>query len=584
MEEFSRLKSMYQKLADLRLNGDFCDVNLEVRGKKFFGHKVVLAACSRYFEAMFLTSMHEKNQYSISLYDICPDVFSELLDFSYGKTLEIDSKTVEDIVIAADMLQFTDAIEICVRFMKSQLDCTNCTGIYCFAKQHAFKDLEKTAWEFMQSHFYQIISEDEFLNLPFDVLTNLVKSEHIAIESELDVMCCVIRWISHDVHQRRKHCVSLLKNVRINLIPSKEIDNILYSISDICLKIAVKVLTGGGKSFGGKSGSSESFHQKFDPDKSFEPRQSAKKGFYAIGGCVPKSSRRYTWEANSMDAVSFIERFDSFSQTWDPYPLSLREARTNLAAVAVNGKIYSIGGERDSMIYGSMECFDTLLKQWKWDLPSLCVPRCSCQAVATDTDIYIIGGFVGTGAGNSIERYNIETNACEIVNFTMQTERHSFGAVCVDNVIYMAGGVGLSECEMRTVECYDLDRHEWWFANDMTFKRAYFNLVFLKGFIYAIGGHNDIQGTLKSVEMYDRFKNAWKLCSPMKQARAGAFVSVMDQKIVVVGGKVKSQNLDGEAIWDVLHTAEIYDPKTNTWNSMDRCNFDARCDGVALVV
>lgn len=583
MEDFSRLQNIHQKLAEFRANGNFCDVNFKVGGKTFFAHKVVLAACSQYFQAMFLSSMQEKMRDSITLYDICAEIFGQLLDFCYGKTIKIDFKNVEDMVIVADMLQFTDAIELCVKYMKGQLDCSNCAGIYCFAKQHAFKDLEKTAWEFMQSHFYQIIQEDEFLNLPFDVLTSLVKSEHIAIESESDVMHCTIRWLSQNVQQRRKYCVSLFKDIRTNLISNQEIEKMLCSISDLCLKIAVRVLTQ-NKSSRGKHGSSDSFHKQFDPNKSFEPRQSAKKGFYAIGGSILKSTRRYSWEASNMDAVSFIERFDSFNQSWDPHPLSLREARTNLSAVSVNGKIYAIGGERDSMIYGSMECYDTLLKQWKWDLPSLNVPRCSCSAVATDTDIYILGGFVGSGAGNSIERYNIEANSCDVVNFNMQTERHSFGAVSIDNVIYMAGGVGLSECEMRTVECYDLDRHEWWFASDMTFKRAYFTLISIKGLIYAIGGHNEIQGTLKSVEVYDRYKNIWKMCAPMKNARAGAFVAVMDQKIVVVGGKAKSQLHNGESTWNVLNDAEIYDPKTNLWCSTDRFNFDPRCDGVALVV
>lgn len=574
-----RFQHVCSILAEFRNNGSFCDVEIQIQDKVFMAHKVILAACSQYFQAMFLGGMAEKHQSRICLHEICPLVFDKLIRFSYGFSLDLNSENVEDVLVAADMLQFSEATSICAEYLKEQLNPANAIGIYCFASGHALKRLTKSAWKFVLSNFSQVSPQEEFLSLPLEDLLRLVKSEYIAIEKELDVAHAIVRWISHDPQSRRKFCVSLFKHIRLGLISRPDAISIYECIDDFCLKIAVKLLV-------------DDVHPENTANVSkllsesicWQPRHSARKGFYAIGGSVTCRIRRRRWGTEELDQVSYMERYDSFAETWDAFPLSLREARSNLGACAVNGKIYAIGGEQDSMIYGSIECFDTMLKQWDWDMPLLSVPRCSFQVVAFGCCIYILGGYVGSGVGDSIECFDTELKICKVVNFSMQEARHSFGAVCLDGVIYMAGGIGNSECELNTVECYDLNRHEWWFANNMHCKRACFSLVTLKGLIYAVGGHSDVHGTLNSVEVFDPYDNTWKICCPMNQPRAGAFVAVMDNKIVVLGGKVRNKSWNEISSWTVINSAEMYDPGTDSWSVSDKMDFEARCDGASLVV
>ena len=61
----------------------FSDVILNIRGREFPAHKVILAARSKYFASMFEHPMKEQSTNHIEIEDIEPEVFQELLRFIY---------------------------------------------------------------------------------------------------------------------------------------------------------------------------------------------------------------------------------------------------------------------------------------------------------------------------------------------------------------------------------------------------------------------------------------------------------------------------------------------------------------------
>lgn len=567
-------EKIFEAMRAHRVNGNFCDVRFIIQNIAFTAHKVVLAASSNYFRAMFLGGTEEMTKSTITLHEVNANTFALILDFVYGVTLDINSENVEDIIVAADMLRVTEIVKRCEAFLIGQLDIDNCIGLHCFAKQRLLSRLETEAWSFILKHFHTVIKSEEFPKISFDTLDLLTSSEEIAVKSEKDVLQSIVNWLSLSPQERRPKCVSAIRNVRKALIDQKDITKILNGVNDVCLRVATTVLMQKMPSSEVKALSNET------------PRLSARKGFYAIGGCAHRctSSPGWNFERNELEAVPYIDRFDSFSKEWDRRPLILHKARRSLAAVQVDRKIYAIGGEKDSIIYGIIECYDTASKTWKNDLPPMVVPRASFQAIAFEHQIFILGGDMGSGAGKSIEAYDITTNQSKLLTFQMQTERYSFGAAFCDNVIYMAGGIGLSERELKTMECYDLMRHDWWFAKDMTTKRADFALISVNSAIYAIGGHNSDQGTLRCVEKYDTYKNEWTSCTAMTEARAGAFVSVMDSKIVVVGGKCWNTNSYTNPTWHILSSSEVYDCENDTWTRHEELGVGSRCDGAAVVI
>lgn len=73
--------------------------------------------------------------------------------------------------------------------------------------------------------------------------------------------------------------------------------------------------------------------------------------------------------------------------------------------------------------------------------------------------------------------------------------------------------------------------------------------------IYVIGGYNG--SYLNNVEVYDPKTNSWETKAPLSIARRSLTSSVIDGKLYVVGG------YNGKE----LNTLEVYDPTTNTWET-----------------
>ncbi|CAH1799754.1 unnamed protein product, partial [Owenia fusiformis] len=72
-----------KRLNDLWHNDLFCDITLEVEGKQFNCHKVILSANSQYFQSMFSNGMSETSQNTIVLKDVSSKVMENILNHLY---------------------------------------------------------------------------------------------------------------------------------------------------------------------------------------------------------------------------------------------------------------------------------------------------------------------------------------------------------------------------------------------------------------------------------------------------------------------------------------------------------------------
>ena len=106
---------LLSKCAQFRDQSQFIDVHLRVREDIFPAHRIVLAANSDYFHAMFTDGMKESNQEVIELKDesISPDTFKIVMDSIYTGDLRVNEENVFEVLAAADHLQVTTAVEQC---------------------------------------------------------------------------------------------------------------------------------------------------------------------------------------------------------------------------------------------------------------------------------------------------------------------------------------------------------------------------------------------------------------------------------------------------------------------------------------
>uniref|UniRef100_A0A8C5KMB6 IAP promoted placental gene n=1 Tax=Jaculus jaculus TaxID=51337 RepID=A0A8C5KMB6_JACJA len=352
--------------------------------------------------------------------------------------VNISVNNVQELIVAADMLQLTDVVNLCCEFLKGQIDPLNCIGIFQFSEQIACHDLLEFTEDYIHVHFLEVHSGEEFLALTKDQLIKILRSEELSIEDEYQVFLAAMQWILKDLGKRRKYVVEVLDPIRFPLLPSQRL---------------LKYIEG---------------------------------GYTRLQGGRWSDSR----------ALSCVERFDTFSQYWTTVS-SLHQARCGLGVAVLGGMVYAIGGEKDSMIFDCTECYDPVTKQWT-TVASMNHPRCGLGVCVCYGAVYALGGWVGAEIGNTIERFDPDDNKWEIVG-NMAVSRYYFGCcemqekwvevasmkvpragmcvVAVNGLLYVSGGRSsshdfLAPGTLDSVEVYNPHTDTWTEIGNMITSRC----------------------------------------------------------------------------------------------------------------
>ena len=141
---------LLSKCAQFREQGEFIDVYLKVREEVFSAHRIVLAASSDYFHAMFAHGMKESNQEVIELKDesISAAALKIVLDSIYSGDLQVNDENIFDVLVAADHLQVTSVVQQCCDYLQTQFvqlrfDVQTYCQICTIANRHGLIDLQE---------------------------------------------------------------------------------------------------------------------------------------------------------------------------------------------------------------------------------------------------------------------------------------------------------------------------------------------------------------------------------------------------------------------------------------------------------
>jgi hypothetical protein len=215
-------------------------------------------------------------------------------------------------------------------------------------------------------------------------------------------------------------------------------------------------------------------------------------------------------------------------------------ARQGLAAVALDKKIYAIGGSNGASL-STVEVYDPATNSWAAGTP-MQTPRAYLGAAVLGNKIYAVGG---TNAGtdlNTAEVFDPVANSWSPIASTA-IARNGTAVVALDNKIYaIGGGSSTSETFTNRVEVYDPALNTWTEVAPMPTPRAYLGAAVLANAIYAINGRGAaIFGggfaPLARIEAYDPASNSWT--QPNRGAsvfRQRLAATTLDNKMYVLGG------------------------------------------------
>lgn len=534
--------NMQQMLKHLRGKTDLCDVTLVVGEQQFPAHRVVLAASSPYFCAMFTNEHLESRQDRIVLNCIEERALQTLLDFVYTSELEISEENVQSLLGGASLLQLVPAVEACCDFLRVRLDPENCLGIAAFADMHGCNNLRDISLRFAREHFKETSHSDEFLAAPANTLRQLISSEDLHVQREEEVLDAVLRWFHHDEMNREKNVSSLLQFVKLPLIPWKIIKGSLISDERITSDPATQELITQAKNFQklpdlpmlGIDVHSESIFNPFVPRKSVTNRMLV----YVVGGETDPGRA----------TVNMVEQYSPAKDSWrELAPMSTK--RRGVGVAILNGLLYAVGGSDGVQALRSAECYDARTNTWS-SISDLNEERSSVAAAVIGDFLYAVGGYDGImSCLRSVERYNPGTNTWTYIA-EMNIARSMTAVGVLNEQLYVIGGYDgasdLSSCEM-----YSPESDSWVMIEEMHSLRCMAGVAVLDSLLYVIGGCQQSQ-SLNSMEVYNPKKKTWTLAADMAECRSGVGAAVVGKKLYAVGGY---------SGLSYCRTVECYDPE-----------------------
>ena len=222
---------LLSKCAQFREQGEFIDVHLKVGEEVFTAHRIVLAASSDYFHAMFSHGMKESNQEVIEFKDenISAAALKIVLDSIYSRDILVNDKNVLDILVAADHLQVTSVVQQCCEYLQTQFvqlrfDVQTYCQICTIADRHGLTDLQEATQSKMASMYNDVCENEEFLShVDANQYSSLLSRDDLGAPSETFVFKSVMQWIKHKKEERMAVASKVIGAVRLGLVDIREI-------------------------------------------------------------------------------------------------------------------------------------------------------------------------------------------------------------------------------------------------------------------------------------------------------------------------------------------------------------------------
>jgi len=237
---------------------------------------------------------------------------------------------------------------------------------------------------------------------------------------------------------------------------------------------------------------------------------------------------------------------------------ALPAARSRLAVVAAEGKIYAIGGENAAGVTDEVAVYDPASNGWLPG-PRKSTPVANVSAVALNGRIYVPGGSTATGGvTNLLEVFDVRTGVWQPAA-QLPRPVAGYALAAVDGKVYLFGGWDGQQYRAETY-IYDPAAEAWTEGVALPTPRAFAAAAALDKRIFVVGGF-DGDAEMSEVLAYNTTADAaaatpWSLRNPLSQPRSGLGLAAVSTRLYAVGGGWQSN----------LAYSEQYDARLDAWS------------------
>ncbi|XP_065845868.1 kelch-like protein 20 [Oscarella lobularis] len=369
-------KSILKQINALRSSNDLFDIVLTTNtdvSVRISAHRLVLAAASPYFRAMFTIGMQESSDSTVQVSDVDAGALRSLVDYAYTGRVHVDKSNVESLFSAAHLLQFTEVVEFCEDVLIELMKPSNCLNLARIAHQYHCLKLGKVADRCVAFNIVELsLNDAEFQSLEADHLARILAMDELVIDSEMQVAELIAKWIKYDEINRLGQVDLLRRSIRLSLMPTDGLENWVSNtgiplFDGSCCKAANRL------------------------DESTSHRAGRPASILAVGGGVDIGNESNHYESRS------VERYDPVRDAWDIFP-SLNDSRFNAGVVNAFGSLYALGG-RDCPCFQcdfksdhkSVERYEFVQERWVKDVAPMTNGRTGQRYVEYEGKIYAFG-------------------------------------------------------------------------------------------------------------------------------------------------------------------------------------------------
>ncbi|CAF4452384.1 unnamed protein product [Rotaria socialis] len=442
--------SLFSTINQFRLSDLFTDVTIYVDGVPFACHRLILAAASPYFRAMFSYNFRESTEGNVRIQDITPWTMKRILEFIYTGHTDITYDNLFEMFNASVMLSIKELTDLLIKFLYLQMNIYNCIQIEQLATLYSLENLRRTTLQFIVDHFMCLYEKHLFVHLNEHTLMEVLSDDNLDIPKEEYVFLTIVQWVNYRPVEREQYFQSLFKFIRLNSISDSDFVTNSMRNEKLVQKYTACLRT--LKDF---------YSNNFIPDLLGPIRPSTQIRYHLIVIELPSSDdenddeeqdqNEQVTNTNETDdsIVAFYQKFSSQLQI-DDATATINVINQN--HVESNNFDYSLNfnhhptrspspDSRLSSSYCLLHAYDFFRQRWRFlgRLPEL-FSHVSC--VSTNTTLYIFGGQLRSGElSDRIWLFSLSTLKWQMSSVRLPCSRGQHICVLFHNVVLLFFGI-----------------------------------------------------------------------------------------------------------------------------------------------
>lgn len=185
---------IFQAFEQFYLNNETADVHFLVGDLSVPAHKVVLAAQSDAFKAMFYGELREKDKITIGGEFVTVDAFVKFLKYFYFEDVKLPFDNIHHVLYLGQQYMFEKCVNDCVKAYEEYLNHELVCGILESALFFDITELVQTCNKFISVNTRAIFNSARFLQCTKQILGHILKMNLLSC-SEVDVFEACMTWV-----------------------------------------------------------------------------------------------------------------------------------------------------------------------------------------------------------------------------------------------------------------------------------------------------------------------------------------------------------------------------------------------------